>query len=154
MGRYNTRLITARRSYTMKEVRSLFGITRDTWQRWLKEGLAVVEQNTVPTLVLGSTLKAFLGGMGKKAKLGPDEFYCTYCHNIVSARPGTEWIEKSGKKIGRGNYDLMIKFAECAICGGRAQRFLPVVNQTNTVLNITEGKPHLQALETQKLSHE
>ena len=131
MPRYNTHLIVGRRSYSLTDVRALFGINRQTWSRWIGEGMVVIEKNTNPLLVMGSDLVTFLEKRKAKQRksLGPNDFYCVRCHIVVRAQVGTEKIEKTGKKIGRNSEDQMRKTGQCDNCGKVVYRFLGVNKQ-------------------------
>jgi len=79
MPNYNPRLIKSRRSYSIGEISSLFGINRRTCYRWQKyEGLRVIEKNVNPVLVMGEDLISFIKRRRAKNKitLGEDEFLC------------------------------------------------------------------------------
>ncbi len=121
----------------MKDVRALFGINRDTWQRWLAEGLSVVEKDANPLLAMGSDLIDFLKKKktkGKK-KLGEGDFWCIRCRGVVKALEGTTKIVKTGKKVGRDNLDQIIRTAECELCGTTMRTYLSSAKQDYCVPN-------------------
>src|SRR3989344_3662268 len=129
MPNYNTRLIKSRRSYNMTEMASLLGIDRKTCQRWLKnEGLEAVQKGVNPGLVMGSELITFLKRkrVKRRDRLGEDEFYCLKCHKAVRARPDSEKIVKTGKRIGKNNLEQYKKTGNCEECGIQVNRYLGV----------------------------
>lgn len=126
--KYNTRLIKARKSYTPQEIAGLFGISKWTCFRWLKSGLAPMELNTNPLLIMGSGLMAFLRTKQAQrgVKLRPDEYYCLKCRAAVKAKNGTEKRVKTGQRIGRQNKEQYKKVALCERCQTKINRFLEV----------------------------
>src|SRR3990167_4045944 len=102
MPNYNPRLIKSRRSYSIGDITSLFGIDRKTCHRWIKDkGLRVIEKNVSPLLVMGTDLISFLKDKRVKSKvvLREGEFFCMKCHGAVRAKIGSERTIETGKKI-------------------------------------------------------
>ena len=127
MPNYNIHLIKSRRSYSIGEIASLWGIDRKTCHRWLKnEGLLVIEKNVRPLLVMGADLANFIKERGakRKAVLKEDEFFCMKCHRPVKAKIGSEKVIKTGKKIGKNNLEQIKKIGICEVCGTKLNRFL------------------------------
>lgn len=124
--KYNLSKIRAKTAYNLKEVCALLGVNRKTLLRWLREGLALLDEAQKPRLVMGSDLKAFIKTKrdAKQVKLQFDEFYCLTCRKAVQAKRGTQTTEKTGKKIGRiERYQEMI-CGKCKECDGNIARFL------------------------------
>lgn len=67
-------------SYEVVEVAKLLGVHRNTVRRWLKEGLAALDDRR-PILIHGSVLKPFLAKrrQDRRRKCDPGEFYCFRC---------------------------------------------------------------------------
>ncbi len=129
MPNYNHRLIKARRSYSIGEICSLFGINKKTCRRWLKnDGLRVIEENVRPLLVMGADLIDFLKRKRLKNKviLREDEFFCIKCRKAVKAKKGSKMIIKTGKRIGKANLEQFKKTGVCEVCGTILNRFLKV----------------------------
>ncbi len=126
MANYNTRLIKAKRSYSISEMASLFGINIKTGNRWLQDGLKPIDSKEGLTLVMGASLISFLKTKKAKKKitLKYNELFCLKCQKAVIARVGSEKIEKTGNKIGKNNSDQYIKRANCEECGTRINRLL------------------------------
>ena len=127
MPKYNINLITSRRSYSINEIASLWGIDRKTCGRWIKyEGLKVIEENTSPLLILGADLIDFIKNQRKKSKvsLKENEFFCVKCHKAVRAKIGSEQTIKTGKRIGKDNREQLKKTGVCEDCDTRLNRFL------------------------------
>ncbi|MFA5095686.1 MAG: hypothetical protein WC447_03455 [Candidatus Paceibacterota bacterium] len=124
---YNTRLIKSRASYSPSEIAKLFGIDRKTVSRWIKEGLKVIEGGTRP-LVMGEDLKVFITNKQTKRrpKLAQNEYFCMKCHKPVKARPGSEQTIKTGKKIGKGDWEQINKIGNCEHCGTKLNKFIRV----------------------------
>jgi len=81
----NHRLVKIHRSYTVEEIAKLFGIHKNTVRRWVKDGLATVDDRR-PMLILGHVLVAFLQVRRAKNKqpLKPGEIYCVRCRSPKS----------------------------------------------------------------------
>ena len=127
--KYNLRLIKSRKSYSFKEMKTLFGIDRKTCSRWIKnDGLRVVEKGVSPLLVMGSELIRFIQEKrsAKKTKLNDDEFFCFKCHKAVNAKAGTYAVIKTGKTIGKRGLEQIVATGACEVCGIALNRFLRV----------------------------
>jgi hypothetical protein len=81
----NHRLVKIHRSYTVEEIAKLFGIHKNTVRRWVKDGLATIDDKR-PMLILGHVLVAFLQARRAKNKqpLKPGELYCVRCRSPKS----------------------------------------------------------------------
>lgn len=129
MPNYNINLITARRSYCIAEIVSLWGINRRTCGRWIKyKGLRVIEENTNPLLVMGVDLIDFIKKKRERGKISlkENEFFCVKCHKAVRAKIGSEQITKTGKRIGKNNQEQLKKIGVCENCETRLNKFLGV----------------------------
>ena len=94
----NHRLVKINRSYTVEETAGLFGMHKNTVRRWVKDGLAAIDDKR-PMLIRGSVLAAFLQSRRIKNKqtCKPGELYCVRCHtpkvpaeNMAEYHPITE----------------------------------------------------------------
>jgi hypothetical protein len=100
----NYRLIKIHRSYTVEEIAKLFVIHKNTVRRWVKDGLATIDDKR-PMLILGHILVAFLKARRVKNKqtCKPGELYCVRCRAPKSpAGDMTEYFpitEKFGNLI-------------------------------------------------------
>jgi hypothetical protein len=76
----NHRLVKIHRNYTVEEIAKLFGIHKNTVRRWVKDGLATIDDKR-PMLILGHELAAFLQARRAKNKRAckPGELYCVRC---------------------------------------------------------------------------
>jgi hypothetical protein len=81
----NHRLVKIHRSYTVEEVAKLFDIHKNTVRRWVKDGLATIDDKR-PMLILGHVLVAFLQARRAKNKqpCKPGELYCVRCRSPKS----------------------------------------------------------------------
>lgn len=95
---HNHRLVKIHRNYTVEEIANLFGIHKNTVRRWVKEGLATIDEKR-PMLILGHSLAAFLQTRRVKNKktCKPGELYCVRCRaprlpagNMADYAPVTE----------------------------------------------------------------
>jgi excisionase family DNA binding protein len=77
----NHRLVKIHRNYTVEEIAKLFGIHKNTVRRWVREGLATIDDKRRPMLILGHDLTAFLQARRTKNKrpCKPGELYCVRC---------------------------------------------------------------------------
>ena len=78
--RFNPRTAKSRRTYTIEEVASTFGVHKNTARRWVAEGLPVIDARR-PMLIHGHDLAAFLAERQQKLKsrCGPGQIYCLAC---------------------------------------------------------------------------
>ena len=78
----NHRHVKIHRSYTVEEIANLFGIHKNTVRRWVKSGLATIDDKR-PMLILGHDLVAFLQARRVKNKQAckPGEIYCVGCRS-------------------------------------------------------------------------
>jgi hypothetical protein len=76
----NPRLVKVHRNYSVEDIARLFGIHKNTVRRWLKQGLAAIDDRR-PTLILGRELFRFLHERRQKAKqsCGPGRIFCIAC---------------------------------------------------------------------------
>jgi len=81
----NHRLVKIHRNYTVEDIANLFGIHKNTVRRWIKDGLATIDDKR-PTLILGHVLVAFLQTRRAKNKqpCKPGELYCVRCRSPKS----------------------------------------------------------------------
>ncbi len=129
MSSYSINKIKRKRSYSIAEIVSLLGIDRRTCSRWIKdEGLKVIEEHTIPLLVMGVDLEEFIRKKRteRKIPLKKNEFCCFKCHKAVIAKIGSESIVKTGKRIGKENREQFRKIGICEICAGRVTKYLAV----------------------------
>lgn len=114
--RYNTRIIRLNYSYLLSEISELYGVHIRTVRLWVKEGLEIVE-GLYPYLVNGKNLKAFLDKkqIKRKTKLNDNEMYCMKCRKGVIPINNNVEMVYSGKTIGKGIKDFMLK-GICPIC--------------------------------------
>jgi len=127
MSNYNINLITARRSYYIAEIASLWGIDRKTCEHWIKEkGLATIEGDTKPFLIFGADLIDFIRKQREKGKIPikENEFLCMKCRRSVKAKVGSEQTVKTGKRIGKDNREQLKKTGICENCGTQLNKFL------------------------------
>ncbi|HBB36687.1 MAG: hypothetical protein UX02_C0001G0052 [Candidatus Moranbacteria bacterium GW2011_GWC1_45_18] len=125
-GRYNTKLIKTRHSYSVQEISNLLGINKKSCFRWTKVGLKVLDPTAKPLLVMGDDLKEFLDKKRAKNKveLGENEYFCFTCKKAVKAISGSEKIQMTGKKIGKQNRSQQIKTGLCEFCNKKINLFV------------------------------
>lgn len=77
---YDTRLIRAKRSYTVKAIAKLYSVDPNTVRKWVKDGLKPIDQSRI-IVIHGSDLKAFLDKRQAKRKqpCKDGEMYCSKC---------------------------------------------------------------------------
>jgi hypothetical protein len=127
MPNYNPRLIKSKRSYSINEICSLYGIDRKTCHRWIKnENLEIIEKNVNPLLIMGADLISFIKKKKIKNKIAlkENEFFCMKCHRPVKAKTGSELILKTGKRTGKDNLEQFKKTGVCEVCETKVNRFL------------------------------
>jgi len=126
IGKYNTQIIRARRSYSAEEIAELLGINKETVFSWIKKGLKVIDIESKPLLIMGSEIKIFLDERRtwNRIKLKYFEYFCVCCRKAVIPREGSEKIVPTGKKIGKNNLEQFKKIGLCKNCGRRITKFL------------------------------
>lgn len=127
--KYHLNLIKNKRSYTPTEIARLLALDVRTCLRWISsEGLKPVREGARPLLVMGHILKDFLKKKQAKfgCELGEEEFYCLRCRSPVMARPESETIRETGKKIGKHSDPQLVRHALCGQCGTPVRRFVRV----------------------------
>ncbi len=114
--KYNTRIIKRNYSYLLSEIAELYNVHIRTVRQWVKEGLEIVE-GLYPYLVNGKCLKEFLDKRQnkRKIKLQENQMYCVKCKKEVEPLNNSVSIVYSGKTIGNGIKDFLIK-GICPIC--------------------------------------
>jgi hypothetical protein len=77
----NPRLVKIHRNYSVEDIARLFGIHKNTVRNWLKQGLAAIDDDRRPMLILGRELSRFLHERRQKAKqsCGPGRIFCIAC---------------------------------------------------------------------------
>lgn len=97
---HNPNLAKIHRSYTVKEVASLYDVFKGTVRAWIKAGLPTINDKR-PMLILGSDLAVFHQARRTKNKrpCKPGEIYCLKCRapkmpdgGMVDYQPVTEKI--------------------------------------------------------------
>jgi hypothetical protein len=124
--KYSLSKIRFKSAYTPKEASALLEVNRKTILRWVKEGLPLLDPKQKPRLIMGKDLKAFIKAKreASQVKLRPNEYYCLACRKPVEAKPHTQMVEKTGKKIGKLNRDQEILYAKCKECSRKIARLL------------------------------
>ena len=112
----NYRLIKRNRSYTVEEIASLLDSHRNTVRNWLKNGLAVLDDDR-PLLVHGGVLVAFLKDARAKNRrpCAPGQLYCLRCR--IPRAPTGNIVAYHAINEGGGNL-----VGTCDACGCRLHR--------------------------------
>lgn len=112
MTRFDPRKISQHRSYTLKELSDLAGMSEKTLLRWIEQGLATVPGNKKPILVLGDEVKKFIRNKNSvaKVKLGRYEFYCFTCKAPRRAKRGSQSVSENTKR------------GLCSVCNGKMSK--------------------------------
>ncbi len=112
MTRFDSRKISQHKSYTIKELSDLVGMSEKTCLRWIEQGLATVSGSHKPILILGNEVKKFIRNKnsGVKIKLKRHEFYCFKCKQPRRAKRGS--ISVSGNTKG----------GLCSVCNGKMSK--------------------------------
>jgi hypothetical protein len=73
---YNARIFRSRRAYSFAEIAEMLNTHIRTVQRWKREGLKILDEETRPFLVMGQDLQDFLKARSRSRKrpLQPGEF--------------------------------------------------------------------------------
>ena len=120
--KYNN--VKIHRSYTLKEISDCCKVNIKTVQRWKKQGMEVIDNNSKPFLVEGSVLKEFLRQKRNEHKctLNEGEFYCTKCK--VGRKSLLDKVEFNftGKQIGKNHKQVIIR-GNCEVCGSKLTLF-------------------------------
>jgi hypothetical protein len=140
--RINPRRVKIHFSYTINEIKSTFGVHKNTVRAWLKRGLATIDASR-PILVHGSHLRAFLEGRRKASKCAcpPGTFYCLKCRAPKPPAIGmVDFIPFNGLS---GNLRGL-----CATCGTlmhrRVRRERIAAVMPNLTVQIVHRDPHIR----------
>jgi hypothetical protein len=119
----NPQKIGKHRSYTIKELFELFGITSRTCSRWIEKGLKTIDGCKKPILISGNDLKEFRRNMKlkKKITLNRNQFLCMTCKKASYAKRGS--IEIKGVN----------KIALCRVCNGKMNRIIKPYQKDYTI---------------------
>jgi len=112
MTRYDPRKISQHKSYTIKELSDLVGMSEKTCWRWIEQGMATVPGSNKPILVLGSEVKKFIRNRNSKTeiKLGRSEFFCFKCKLPRRAKRGSNSVSGNTKR------------GLCSVCNGKMSK--------------------------------
>jgi hypothetical protein len=112
MTRFDPRRVSQHRSYTIKELSDLIGMSEKTCLRWIEQGLAIVPGSHKPILVLGSEMKKFIRNKSSRAKikLKRHEFCCFTCKLPRRAKRGSISVLENMKK------------GLCSVCNGKMSK--------------------------------
>jgi hypothetical protein len=112
MTRFDPRKVSLHKSYTLKELTALVGMSQKTCLRWIEQGLPTVPGCEKPILIKGSELKEFIRSRNSKPelKLKRHEFFCLTCKDARRAKRGS--LEVSGNT----------KKGKCSVCNGKVSK--------------------------------
>lgn len=110
------RRIRTGRTYSVPEVAALLGVHPHTVRRWLKTGLASMDDQT-PTVIHGSELRRYLDARSirNKRKCGSDQMYCLGCRAPRLPVLGSVYVTDQNQKTLR-------LVGKCCMCGGKICR--------------------------------
>lgn len=119
MTKFDPRKISKHRSYTLRELSDLVGMSEKTCFRWIEKGLTIVPGSQKPILILGSEVKDFIRkkNSGAKVKLERHEFYCFTCKLPRRAKRGS--IGVSGNR----------KIGLCSVCNGKISKTIHLIKK-------------------------
>jgi hypothetical protein len=100
--RISSRRIRGHLTYTVAEAAQATGSHRNTVRHWLKGGLSALDR-CQPTLIKGTTLKAFIDGRNadRRQPCGPGRMYCLKCRAPKIPAFGEVEYEPKSEKSGR-----------------------------------------------------
>lgn len=109
MTRFDPRRISQHKSYTIKELSALIGMSEKTCLRWISQGLKTLSGSKKPILIVGNEVKKFIRNKNSKAKvkLERHEFYCFTCKLPKRAKRGSISITGNTKR------------GHCSACNGK-----------------------------------
>lgn len=119
MTRFDPRKVSQHKSYTIKELTDLVGMSEKTCQRWIEKGLPTIPGSQKPILIAGSEVKKFIRNKSSKVefKLQRHEFYCFKCKQPRRAKRGSKGVS--------GN----TKIGLCSVCNGKMSRTIHPVKK-------------------------
>jgi hypothetical protein len=129
------------RSYSVEEAALKLGVHKNSIRGWIKAGLPILD-NSRPTIILGSELKAWLDKKRKAAKRPclPGTFYCFRCRTPKA--PALGMVEYKPMNNASGNLSAL-----CTDCGTmmhrRARKQTIEAIMPNLAIQITEAKPSI-----------
>src|SRR6266478_3938122 len=101
--RYNTRIFRSKRAYSFSDIAEMLNTHIRTVQRWIREGLKILDEETRPFLVMGQDLQDFRKARSRSRKrpLQPGEFYCPRCRKQTRSVADRVEADFTGKPLGR-----------------------------------------------------
>ena len=122
--RYSHRKIRSNRVYYIHEIAELFGITKGTVRKWVKQGLKFVDRGKYGFLIRGEDLIHFLKEQQsrRRVKLFENEFYCSKCRRGRTSKGGKVTLLNSGRRVAKSANSVQIK-GICSHCGTTIRKF-------------------------------
>lgn len=113
--KFNIRMITSKKSYTIEEIADLFNIHPVSISRWFTEGLKKIDDKH-PSLVFGEDLINFLS-LKKQLNKHPcedNQLFCVKCQEPRQSRNNTVCIKVNDSRT--------IIVGSCEICGTKMNK--------------------------------
>jgi hypothetical protein len=97
--KFNTRMITSKKSYSINEIAALLSIHPITVNHWFKKGLKKIDDKR-PSLVFGQDLIDFLDVKKQKSKhpCEDNQLFCVKCQQPRQSRNNTVCIKISNSR--------------------------------------------------------
>lgn len=121
---FNGNAFRSRRAYSFADIADTLDIHIRTVQRWRSEGLAILDDDTKPFLVMGRDIQDFLRDQAVKRKrpLLPGQFFCTKCQQPRKSSVENVQLEYTQRRLGAGHRQVIIH-GVCEVCGVRLSLF-------------------------------
>lgn len=113
--KFNTRMITSKKSYSIDEIAALLKIHPVTTSRWFKEGLKKIDDKH-PSLVFGQDLIDFLDVKKQKSKhpCEINQLFCVKCQQPRESQNNTVCIKVNASRT--------IIVGSCEKCGTKINK--------------------------------
>jgi hypothetical protein len=121
--RFTYSRLRANHSYTLAELGQVCGVHHRTAQHWRSEGLAVLDENSKPLLVMGYDAIAFLKSRieARRRPLKPTEFFCPRCRCPRASDAARLELLHTGKRLGKDDEQVIVHRL-CPFCGCQLRR--------------------------------
>lgn len=115
---YDPRKVKRHRSYSVKKLAALYGVTENTVRRWInKHGLPTIP-DTYPVLMHWQAIRKWMTKWqeGRRWSCAPDQMSCLKCQGGRHIRESTFWVEQT-------NAEKFTLHGDCEACGNTLNRY-------------------------------
>lgn len=126
MTTFDPRKISKHRSYTIRELSDVLGMSEKTCLRWIAKGMITISGNKKPILISGDEAKKFIRNKNSETKveLQRHEFYCFKCKCPRRAKRGSIHLSTNTKR------------GSCSVCSTKMSRTINPIKKDYKIPSI------------------